>query len=206
MKLFIILLLFSFQAFASECSDLRTQALKLKKEQLSEIQKVVDDLIKYNEAKTTEQILKSSESAEYLQLNNYCLFVRGIDDVLKKYIRSYQITDLSSEQKELVKNKALQLLKNIIAKRRTSEFVLLSYSVLYELGDLGVLNKIEKELIASKTSFDEFKKNYMARKAQLIKAIQKTQDKTQLRKDFYQKDFSIASGEMKLIESLLSKL
>ncbi len=206
MKVFIFLLFFSFQVLASECSDLRTQALKLKKEQLSEIQNIVDDLIKYNETKTTEQILESSESAEYLQLNNYCLFVRGIDDVLKKYIRSYQITDLNSEQKELVKNKALRLLKKIITKRRTSEFVLLSYSVLYELGDLGVLNKIEKELIASRTSYEEFKRNYMARKAQLIRAIQKTQDKTQLRKNFYQKDFSIASGEMKLIESLLSKL
>lgn len=190
----------------SECSDLRSRALKLKKDQLPEIQKVVEQLIKYDEKKSSDQILKSSDSSDYLQLNNYCLFVRSIEDVLRKYIRSYQIVDLSLKQNEVIKNKSLKLLKNIISKRKTSEFVLLGYSVLYELGDMGVLDKIEKELLASRQSYEEFKKDYMARKAQLIKAIQKSSDKAKLRKEFYQRDFKIASSEMNSIESLLSKL
>ena len=205
--------MFSYQAAGTEvsCAELRKKGLALSMlttptpKDLAEVQSVIDDLILYKKNQDAEAIMNSKQASDYLKLNNYCLFLGSLDRILKIYIRSYEIVDLSEDQKEIIKKKSLTLIKNILEKPHTSQAILVAQGVILELADLGHFKNSINELKNLKNRNEDFKKLTDERRKALIGLIKNEKDRTKVRKEFYKKDLAIGQGELKFINLFLPK-
>ena len=214
MKYFLIfLILIGFgQALAEvKCEELRKKGMELSMitaptaQDLIQVQKVIDGLLEYRPTENAESILKSQEAGDYLKLNNYCLFLGTLDRLLKIYIRSYEVMELNTKQKDIIKNKSLRLVKNVLDKTQTSQAIIFSQEVIFELADLGRMKDMEEELNSLKSRYETFKKSYKFRQKNLINKIKVEKDRTKVRKSFYSEDLRVGREEMASINLFLPK-
>lgn len=206
----LFILVLNTQAWA-DCTELRKKGMALSMvtkptlTHLEQVQQVIDGLISYQSTLDQKKILKSSIASDYLKLNNYCLFLGSIENLLKVFIRSYEVMELNEEQKNTIKEKSLILLKKIFQKTQTTKAVLMGYEILFELADMGHFNKQASRLESLQQRYLEFKKEVDQRRKNLLKTLSKEKDRAKFRKQFYEKDLELGREELKLINPFLPK-